>query len=389
MYNNNCNNDDDFAIVKRLQCLNCAVVKDHMGNIVGYGDEGCWTGEDTSNLETCNSNEVCITSMQVEWFAKGEQTVKLSRSCGLPIEGAFVCRKEKDDLYNSQDCHQACSDDGCNNGLDIENLFSSGNDDLSCFSCQYGTYYNGANLPNSNINCQNGVAVEGTVPVQKCPKYANQGCFTASTWRYNPDGTSMEEDYKGCSSFKLENDENGNCGFATINGLPHETCRSLCDGNLCNSQTPVEKLACYTCEARFDAEMNPIGVSNPSCFSNQPTMELVEDCAATEKFCQTDIEADWMINGKQQYRIRRGCVDKPAPEQCWESSSVDNQILFRDCFTSCSDSFCNYNFDETAQKEFVQRYYNFKGKYNLYREGFTGKAGRKPIRQCLHAESRI
>ena len=126
----------------------------------------------------------------------------------------FFTLNEADELYKGKTCIQPCDGDGCNDNLSIENLFSQRIDDLSCFSCQYGKFYNGVNYPNSNIYCQNGVAVEGDVPTQMCPKYADTGinsdflenskfffnflaCYTTSTWRYNEDGTSYEEDFKG------------------------------------------------------------------------------------------------------------------------------------------------------------------------------------------------
>ena len=37
-------------------------------------------------------------------------------------------------------------------------------------------------------------------------------------------------------------------------------------------------------------------------------MTLLDDCTGEEKYCHTDIEADWMVNGKQQYKIKRGCA---------------------------------------------------------------------------------
>merc|ERR1719454_852553 len=250
--------------------------------------------------------------------------------------------------YLAKSCNAACEGDLCNDDLSIEDYFNDGVVE-ECFSCQYGEFYNGNTLPNSNLYCTNPIADSGTVPIQECPKYATSSCFTAATWHYAANGDELEEDFKGCSAFRLDTNDDLECDNYLINGITYNNCRSTCDDNNCNRVTPQKKQSCYTCSASFDAEMNLVGYGDASCFSNQPSSYLIEECENDTDFCMTDIEADWFLNGKQEYRIRRGCSSTPADEGCFEGAASDDQMLFKDCAKSCTDSFCNNDFDSVAE----------------------------------------
>ena len=56
--------------------------------------------------------------------------------------------------------------------------------------------------------------------------------------------------------------------------------------------------------------MNLIGYGESSCFSNNPNPALIQECENEDDYCITDLEADWFLNGRQEYRIRRGCSEK-------------------------------------------------------------------------------
>ena len=94
--------------------------------------------------------------------------------------------------------------------------------------------------------------------------------------------TLIEEVYKGCSSF----------------AYPSPKCDVILGINV------------PTCAATFDAEMNLIGYGESSCFSNYPNPALTQECENEDDYCITDLEADWFLNGRQEYRIRRGCSEK-------------------------------------------------------------------------------
>ena len=82
---------------------------------------------------------------------------------------------------------------------------------------------NGNALPNSNRYCTKPIADTGTVSTQKCPKCATTACFTAATWHYAANGDELEEDFKGCSAFKLDDDDL-QCDNYVINGITYNNC---------------------------------------------------------------------------------------------------------------------------------------------------------------------
>ena len=77
--------------------------------------------------------------------------------------------------------------------------------------------------------CQNPTAQEGVVPVGTCPKYASKACYTAATWHFAQHGTEYEEDFKGCSAFAMEENED-ECASYIQNGLTYNNCRQTCSG---------------------------------------------------------------------------------------------------------------------------------------------------------------
>ena len=324
----NCNIDHEIAVIDRTECYSCSVQKDFMGNIIGQGDGSCWNSPNPDDTEYCTGDQVCLTEMTVEWWSKGEQTVSLQRRCGnKPVGGNWACGVEDMAPYLAKSCNAACEGDLCNDGLDIEDYFAENNVE-ECFTCTYGEFYNGNALSNSNLYCTNPIADTGTVPTQKCPKYATAACFTAATWHYAANGDELEEDFKGCSAFKLDDDDL-QCDNYVINGITYNNCRSTCDEDNCNRITPQKKKSCFTCAATFDAEMNLIGYGESSCFSNNPNPALTQECENEDDYCITDLEADWFLNGRQEYRIRRGCSEKVCLKitHLYRYSSVDNLVI--------------------------------------------------------------
>ena len=166
-----------------------------------------------------------------------------------------------------RDCSSFCSGSGCNKNIgDVIDQHDVGNDGLTCFACQYGVDHSGNLLPNSNVDCKL-PSVSGSVTAIQCPRYMDAACFTTATWDYSGDKVA-EEDYKGCSGFRLDNGEEY-CDQFDVNGKTVDSCKNTCDNNSCNNQTPEKRLSCYTCDVTFDSNNNVIGVGSPRCSSNQ------------------------------------------------------------------------------------------------------------------------
>ena len=80
-----------------------------------------------------------------------------------------------------KDCTKICSESFCNNDFDsVAELFSTGRD-LTCYSCKYLEYFDGAVSGNKNCG-DNPELIPGTQP--KCPVFADAGCFTGTNAQY-------------------------------------------------------------------------------------------------------------------------------------------------------------------------------------------------------------
>ena len=117
---------------------------------------------------------------------------------------------------------------------------------------------------------------------------------------------NYKEDYKGCSTFRLEENEQY-CETFEINSVPHSTCKQTCDSNNCNTHSPPKTLSCYVCDETVDSNNQTIGYGNPSCLSNNPNPQYIQQCRGEEVHCIVNIETDWVLFGRQTTRIRRAC----------------------------------------------------------------------------------
>lgn len=329
-------------------CHVCTTRKDHLGNIIN-GDADCWSDDalDDKFMQNCfNEDDVCITELTVDWIPKGEQVATLQRRCGPrpTLPGGNVCSEIRSDSGMEKRCISYCdtSEDGnlCNNDLSVEDDFDAGDEAVDeCYSCLYGEWYNGNVLEGSNIYCQAPDAT-GLVPTQSCPKYLNAACYTAATW-HSDGNNDFEEDYKGCSAFKLDENEQ-TCSDYVVNGIIYKNCKSTCDDDNCNNVTPTKTMSCYTCDHTVDAEGNSVGLAAmESCFFDVPNPSYIEECAPDENFCKSDLEADWFFGGMMTWRIRRGCSKSAASSSCTEFSHNSDQMHFKDCQTSCMGANCN------------------------------------------------
>ena len=107
--------------------------------------------------------------------------------------------------FRYKDCFAQCEEEGCNNDLEsIGSLFDDEEnfaDVAECVQCAYLENEDGT--VSGNKNCWNpNLTLKGA-----CPRYARSACYTGSySHAYN--GENLEEVYKGCSSFKLDEDNN-------------------------------------------------------------------------------------------------------------------------------------------------------------------------------------
>ena len=195
-----------------------------------------------------------------------------------------LCLTEENGLYKFKDCSVTCDESGCNDVLEeVLDKHDNGNNNLSCYNCQYGYDYAGNLLPGGDPNCGE-ESVSGSLWPEACPRYANAGCFTAATWDHSRlDGSIAEEDHKGCSAFLMEPNE-PECTTNWIGENEVESCRSTCTDNGCNFETPQRVLNCFVCDVTVDSNNGTIGVGRPECFTNQPHPSDLKACAYGGKF---------------------------------------------------------------------------------------------------------
>ena len=111
--------------------------------------------------------------------------------------------------YKWKMCHDDCEGQGCNDRAhsnQVQSLFDQrGGEKLKCHSCIFAKDQNGAIIGGSKQECQKPDTSEEGFLVE-CPIYANAACYAASSWHYEGP-LEVEEDYKGCSPFKIPVEE--------------------------------------------------------------------------------------------------------------------------------------------------------------------------------------
>ena len=195
----------------------CQAIKDHVGNFIGQWSICFSDTPDNEYLDYCeNDNDVCVTDLFVQWMQDGQQLAGVRRRCADKATLPDECIVEQNGLNSLKECMVSCDENKCNSGLDeVMDLHDSGNE-ISCYNCQYGYDYTGNLLAGSDERCQLD-SVAGELYAEKCPKYANAACFTASSWSYNGDRVS-EDDHKGCSAFEVPPTER-DCTTTELDGL--------------------------------------------------------------------------------------------------------------------------------------------------------------------------
>ena len=80
-------NGGDGGVESAHFCAVCSIAVDHFNNTVGEGDKGCW-GEEVAQIywtQCAPGENYCITDMEVDWYARGDQVTTIRRSCSKEI----------------------------------------------------------------------------------------------------------------------------------------------------------------------------------------------------------------------------------------------------------------------------------------------------------------
>ena len=165
---NNCNNKmpklPNESDSSWPACVQCEVLYNAEGNIIGTGnnldcrgefvshnnhDHVNMTEEATSRLtQRCpNKGDICVTDMQVDWFAKGELQYRITRGCSS-FPAATNCYEGSSSLLQYRDCQSDCDPkvegNSCNNHLeDIARRMTEERNVRHCITCSFQQYQNG------------------------------------------------------------------------------------------------------------------------------------------------------------------------------------------------------------------------------------------------------
>ena len=166
---NNCNNKmpklPNESDSEWPACVQCEVIYNAEGNIIGtgngldcrgefvshnYHDHVNMTQEATSRLtQRCpNKGDICVTDMQVDWFAKGELQYRITRGCSS-FPAATNCYEGSSSLLQYRDCQSDCDPtvegNSCNNHLeDISRRMTEERNVVNCITCSFQQFQNGS-----------------------------------------------------------------------------------------------------------------------------------------------------------------------------------------------------------------------------------------------------
>jgi len=97
----------------------------------------------------------------------------------------------------------------------------------------------------------------------RCPKYASNTCFEASSTHTSYVGTEeFKEDYRGCSPFG----PSGGCSSMIMDGVEHTNCKTACRTDNCNTDEHQTSRKCYSCMGIQDLSGASSGVSDSRCW---------------------------------------------------------------------------------------------------------------------------
>lgn len=286
---------------------------DFLGNIQGWGDNGCFENLQDYHLEFCGSeDDSCMTSFEAEWEVTGKQVYTIRRGCAQPgsetgplpkWQDNCISGKTPNNMFHFKTCFEYCDallSYGCNTGTDITKQFETRGVE-SCRVCadhlEYGQI----------TDC---AANEATS--FKCPNFADSACFS-SIRSHDSEAYAMTDTFHGCSSFRVTSDSRTCIVIGSEeNGITanDHVCKETCKDNDCNYKF-YEAKRCYVCSQMVDYTNQTVGIGNEYCWG-EPAAEYLMDCGVDEPFCLTKMEVDWTNSGEVYTSLIRSCSAEPA-----------------------------------------------------------------------------
>jgi hypothetical protein len=182
-----------------------------------------------------------MTEMQVDWVARGYQQMTIRRGC-TKYEAPEPCYYQANERIKYKDCYESCYPSeangtaACNNDLKVQDKFFMGPPlQQQCYTCKY--------IETDNGDLEGQKECGSTPPdnwvMKSCPAYATAACYTGSAVHKDPNGNEVEEVYKGCSTFRVDNGVES-IG-AELDGVAYALVKQTCSGEKCNTghQRPV------------------------------------------------------------------------------------------------------------------------------------------------------
>lgn len=346
-------------IAQKNMCYQCQITIDNYGNMIGYGDYGCYTTDDSPTdeiyLRECNGDqEYCLIDMEIDWAASGQQTAKIFRSCSSQapsstpnggVYGTTCTAGSSETAFQYKDCKQffdANPTSALNDDTTAIEKALGGGEVTSCHVCESDSL-----VPNTRDNCEN-IPIDETK--MECPPYATSGCFKSVSENVEGQKISVKV-FRGCSTFSMqETGQSDNVPYCTgfrLDETQYEVCKQTCtDANNCNNKQPdvfAEPLKCFTCQETWNHINQSIGYSDTGCFL-QPDEKYLHECAPFDTMCVTDMEVDWTILGSQNTIVTRRCGQgSTAESSCQEGSSLNLQ--YKKCTQTSRGFGSNDNLD--------------------------------------------
>merc|ERR1712227_1040991 len=315
-----------------LSCYTCEATYNTARNqLMDGGDENCLENPEATELVECDSNAVaCRTELEVDWYTTGDQGYTIKRGC-VNDDDEVTNPDECDEGFNERikykDCYDDCTESGCNTGLDVQEKFEDGGQEV-CEVCFYLEKNDGGVL--GNKNCQDPDKLPETKDEGKCPRWASVGCYTG-TAQHEVDGKWLHEVSRGCSSFitdglvEYEAETEDFEGNPYLYSITKESCSNGPNCNLAGDAPEIpdgpdgDTFACYKCSATYEGVTLLEG--DPNCLNNPDKTEKV---ACAQERCTSELLINWYARGDQEYTVRRDCDPEPSPEDCETSLCNDN-----------------------------------------------------------------
>ncbi|CAG5088632.1 Oidioi.mRNA.OKI2018_I69.PAR.g11906.t2.cds [Oikopleura dioica] len=286
----NCNSEK--AVIKSGNyCHVCRVVIDHNGDVIGTGSTDCLYLDSAVDYDVvdCGEESSCATHMEIAWLPFGQQEVLVERKCDVPNAIDNLCTERVTNGWLEKDCWEHCYDDMCNDNLNIAKNFApeDGTEAVTeCYTCSYESI--GTNNPlDDEIGCLENPIEDS---IQKCPEWAQLGCFVGDGVQKNVEGDESVNVHRGCSSFVLQEQL---CGSLTIDTNVTEdvdrsrisVCKLTCTGaDDCNTFRYPDWVdpPSNECPPELCGETTTQSTSTASSSSSSSTESSSTDTSSTE-----------------------------------------------------------------------------------------------------------